>query len=56
MKKIYFAPVATATSIEAESMIAASPVTLNLNSNNSVKANQALDGGRRGEWGNLWNE
>ena len=54
MKKNYTAPAVAEMEMAAESMIATS-VTLNVNDTSStVTASQALDGGRRGEWGNLW--
>ena len=56
MKKTYIAPAIAEMNIEAESIIAASPVTMNINSSTTVTSSQALDGGRRGEWGNLWSK
>ena len=57
MKKNYISPLAAEVNVEAEQMLAASPATLNVDSSdeNAVNtANSQLDGGRRGEWGNLW--
>ena len=57
MKKTYISPLAAEVNVEAEQMLAASPVTLNVDSSeeNAVNTTDSqLDGGRRGEWGNLW--
>ena len=53
MKKTYVSPLMTEVNIEAAQMLAAS---LNI-SNQTVDTsdpNAQLGGGRRGEWGNLW--
>ena len=55
MKKTYVSPLMTEVNIEAAQMLAAS---LNINNNQTVdtsKDGNQLGGGRRGEWGNLWN-
>ena len=54
MKKTYVSPLMTEVNIEAAQMLAAS---LNINNNQTVdtsKDGNQLGGGRRGEWGNLW--
>ena len=54
MKKTYVSPLMVEVNVEAASMLAAS---LEVNSENTVDTSvsgQQLDGGRRGEWGNLW--
>ena len=53
MKKTYISPLAAEVNVEAEQMLAAS---LNVNETEVNTANEGvqLDGGRRGEWGNLW--
>ena len=55
MKKTYISPLATEVSVEAEPILAGS---LRLDGKNSVDTSEdgaQLSGGRRGEWGNLWN-
>ena len=54
MKKTYISPLAAEVNVEAEQMLAASPATLNVNETEVNTETQQLDGGRRGEWGNLW--
>ena len=54
MKKTYVSPLMTEVNIEAAQMLAAS---LNINNNQTVDTSAdgaQLGGGRRGEWGNLW--
>lgn len=54
MKKTYISPLMSEVNVEAASMLATS---LGVNSGKTVDtsaAGQQLDGGRRGEWGNLW--
>ena len=53
MKKTYVSPLMTEVNIEAAQMLAAS---LNINNNQTVDTSngEQLSGGRRGEWGNLW--
>ena len=51
MKKTYISPLAAEVNVEAEQMLAAS---LNVNETEVDTKTQQLDGGRRGEWGNLW--
>ena len=54
LKKTYVSPLMTEVNIEAAQMLAAS---LNINNNQTVdtsKDGAQLGGGRRGEWGNLW--
>ncbi len=51
MKKNYTAPLMTEVNVEAENMLAAS---LQINKEVTVNSDQMLDGGHRGEWGNLW--
>ena len=54
MKKSYVSPLMTEVNIEAASMLAAS---LGVDSEKTVDTSaegQQLSGGRRGEWGNLW--
>ena len=50
MKKNYTAPLMTEVNVEAENMLAASLQMYDT----TVNSNQMLDGGHRGEWGNLW--
>ena len=55
MKKNYISPLAVEVNVEAESMLATS---LLLNGEKEVDTSVSggqLSGGRRGEWGNLWN-
>ncbi|MBR3907460.1 MAG: hypothetical protein IKJ61_05095 [Bacteroidaceae bacterium] len=57
MKKTYISPLMSEVNVEAANMLAAS---LGINSDESKSVDtsvsgQQLDGGRRGEWGNLWN-
>ena len=54
MKKTYVSPLATEVNVAAESMLAAS---LQINNEKTVDTSNGgqLSGGRRGEWGNLWN-
>ena len=60
MKKTYISPLAAEVNVEAEQlMLTASPATLNVDSSDENAVNTTgegvqLDGGRRGEWGNLW--
>ena len=53
MKKNYTSPLAAEVNVEAESMLAAS---LKMDDEKTVDTTTGqLSGGRRGEWGNLWN-
>ena len=54
MKKEYTSPLAVEVSVAAENMLAAS---LKIDNDKTVDTSQGgqLTGGRRGEWGNLWN-
>ncbi|MBR3907226.1 MAG: hypothetical protein IKJ49_08095 [Bacteroidaceae bacterium] len=57
MKKTYISPLMSEVNVEATNMLAAS-LGINSDENKSVDTSvsgQQLDGGRRGEWGNLWN-
>ena len=53
MKKNYISPLATEVNVAAESMLATS---LKLDGEKEVDTSNGgqLSGGRRGEWGNLW--
>ncbi len=54
MKKTYVSPLMTEVNIEAAQMLAAS---LKMDGTNTVDTSEngaQLGGGRRGEWGNLW--
>ena len=53
MKKNYTSPLAVEVNVEAESMLATS---LKLDGDKTVDTSNGgqLSGGRRGEWGNLW--
>ena len=55
MKKTYVSPLMTEVNIEAAQMLAAS---LKMGSDDQTvdtsKDGEQLGGGRRGEWGNLW--
>ena len=54
MKKTYVSPLMTEVNIEAAQMLAAS---LKMDGSKTVDTSaegQQLGGGRRGEWGNLW--
>ena len=53
MKKTYISPLAAEVNVEAEQMLAAS-VAVHENEVDTSKDGVQLDGGRRGEWGNLW--
>ena len=53
MKKNYISPLAAEVNVEAEQMLAAS-VAVHENEVNTASDGVQLDGGRRGEWGNLW--
>ena len=54
MKKTYVSPLAVEVNVEAETMLAAS---LGISDDKTVDTSGGgqLAGGRRGEWGNLWN-
>ena len=55
MKKTYISPLAMEVSIEAGTILVAS---LGLNGDKEIDTSAEggqLAGGRRGEWGNLWN-
>ena len=54
MKKNYTSPLATEVSVMAEPILAGS---LKLDDDKTVDTSNGgqLSGGRRGEWGNLWN-
>ena len=54
MKKNYTSPLAVEVNVEAESMLATS-LLLNGEKTVDTSAGGQLSGGRRGEWGNLWN-
>ena len=57
MKKTYISPLAAEVNVEAEQMLAASTLSVDSNDANAVNTTDngvQLDGGRRGEWGNLW--
>ena len=53
MKKTYISPLAMEVSVEAEPILAGS---LRLDGEKTVDTSNGgqLSGGRRGEWGNLW--
>ena len=54
MKKTYVSPLMVEVNVEAEPILAGS---LRLDGNKSVDTSEddaQLSGGRRGEWGNLW--
>ena len=53
MKKTYVSPLMTEVNIEAAQMLAASLKISNQTVDTSADGAQ-LGGGRRGEWGNLW--
>ena len=56
MKKTYISPLMSEVNVEATNMLAAS-LGINSDENKSVDtsiAGQQLDGGRRGQWGDLW--
>ena len=53
MKKTYVSPLMTEVNIEAAQMLAASLNISNQTVDTSADGAQ-LGGGRRGEWGNLW--
>ena len=57
MKKTYVSPLMTEVNIEAAQMLAAS---LKIGDNDETVDTSTpgaqLDGGRRGEWGNLWQQ
>lgn len=53
MKKTYISPLAAEVNVEAEQMLAAS-VAVHNNEVDTSNEGVQLDGGRRGEWGNLW--
>ena len=54
MKKTYVSPLMVEVNVETESMLATS---LKLDGEKTVDTSNGgqLSGGRRGEWGNLWN-
>ena len=56
MKKTYISPLMSEVNVEATNMLAAS-LGINSDENKSVDTSvsgQQLDGGRRGQWGDLW--
>ena len=54
MKKTYVSPLMTEVNIEAAQMLAASLKMDGTNTVDTSTPGAQLDGGRRGEWGNLW--
>ena len=54
MKKTYVSPLMTEVNIEAAQMLAASLKMDGTNTVDTSDPNAQLGGGRRGEWGNLW--
>ena len=56
MKKTYVSPLMVEVNVEAEQMLAAS---VKIGDNNQTVDTSTpgaqLDGGHRGQWGNLWN-
>ena len=55
MKKTYVSPLMTEVNIEAAQMLAASVAMHSDKTVDTSAPGAQLDGGRRGEWGNLWN-
>ena len=53
MKKEYTSPLALEVSVAAESMLAAS-IRIDGSKTVDTSNGEQLSGGRRGEWGNLW--
>ena len=56
MKKTYVSPLMVEVNVEAEQMLAASVAMHSDKDVDTSVAGQQLDGGRRGEWGNLWQQ
>ena len=55
MKKTYISPLMSEVNVEAVSMLAASLKMGNDDQTvDTSAAGQQLDGGRRGQWGDLW--
>ena len=55
MKKAYISPLMVEVNVEAEQMLAASvKIGDNDQTVDTSTPGAQLDGGRRGEWGNLW--
>ena len=55
MKKTYISPLMSEVNVEATNMLAASLVMYSGKTVDTSDPNAQLGGGRRGEWGNLWN-
>ena len=55
MKKTYVSPLMTEVNIEAAQMLAASLKIGSDEQTVDTSNGEQLSGGRRGEWGNLWN-
>ncbi|MBR3977073.1 MAG: hypothetical protein IKJ95_04530 [Bacteroidaceae bacterium] len=57
MKKTYISPLAAEVNVEAEQLMLTASLNVDSSNENAVNTSDKgvqLDGGRRGEWGNLW--
>ena len=57
MKKNYISPLAAEVNVEAEQLMLTASLNVDSSDKNAVNTSDEgvqLDGGRRGEWGNLW--
>ena len=55
MKKTYISPLAAEVNVEAEQLMLTASLNVDSSDENAVNTIESqLDGGRRGEWGNLW--
>ncbi len=57
MKKTYISPLAAEVNVEAEQLMLTASLNVDSSDENAVNTASEgvqLNGGRRGEWGNLW--
>ena len=54
MKKTYISPLMSEVNVEAEQMLATSVAMHSDKEVDTSNPGEQLSGGRRGEWGNLW--
>ncbi|MBR3611707.1 MAG: hypothetical protein IKL54_00225 [Bacteroidaceae bacterium] len=54
MKKEYFAPAAVYMTVECDTIIATSPVSISIDK--TQEGNEQLSNKQQGTWGNVWNK
>lgn len=54
MKKEYFAPAAVYMTVECDTIIATSPVSISIDK--TQEGDEQLSNKQQGNWGNLWNK